>query len=106
MVRAWIAAGEIISRPILNFISDGMDKRFSFGVLRSEQTRLRGFGGTAGAVCLVPFAGQTVSVLPEFGNQGERVWNKAKLMLRDWQAASVSFHGVFAFQAAFMSAGK
>jgi hypothetical protein len=27
-------------------------------------------------------------------------------MLRDWQAASVSFHGVFAFQAAFASAGK
>jgi hypothetical protein len=27
-------------------------------------------------------------------------------MLRDGQAASVSFHGVLAFQAAFMSAGK
>jgi hypothetical protein len=27
-------------------------------------------------------------------------------VLRDWQAASVSFHGGFAFQAAFASAGK
>jgi hypothetical protein len=53
-----------------------MERRFSFGFLRSEQTRLRGFGGMAGTVCLVPFAGQTVSVLPEFGNQGERVWDK------------------------------
>ena len=83
-----------------------MDKRFSLGIVRGEQTRLRGFGGTAGTVCLVPFASQTVSVLPEFGNQGERVWNKAKLMLRNGQAASVSFHGEFAFQAAFASAGK
>jgi hypothetical protein len=83
-----------------------MDKRLSFGVLRSKQTRLRGLCGTAGTVCLVPFAGQTVSVLPEFGNQGERVWNKAKLVLRDWQAASVSFHGVLSSQAAFASAGK
>ena len=71
-----------------------MEKGFSFRVLRNKQTRLRGLCGTAGSVCLVPFAGQTVSVLPELGNQGERVWNKAKLVLRDWQAASVSFHGI------------
>jgi hypothetical protein len=83
-----------------------MERRSSFGFLRNKQTRLRGFGGTAGTVCLVSFASQTVSVLPEFGNQGERVWNKAKLVLRDWQAASVAFHGVLSCQAGFVSAGK
>jgi hypothetical protein len=80
--------------------------RFHFGVLRSEQTRLRGFGGTPGAVCLVPFAGQTVSVKSAFGKQGECAGDKTKLVLRDWQAVSVASHGGFAFQAAFMSAGK
>jgi len=53
-----------------------MERRFSFGFVRNKQTRLRGLCGTAGTVCLVPFAGQTVAVLPEFGNQGERVGDK------------------------------
>jgi len=70
-----------------------MDKRLSFGVVRSEQTRLRGFGGMAGAVCLIPFAGQTVSVLPAILNQGERAGDKTKLVLRNGQAAFASFHG-------------
>ena len=83
-----------------------MDKRFSFGILRSKQTRLRGLCGTAGTVCLVPFAGQTISVQSGFECEIEGVPGKQKLVLRDWQAASVSFHGVFAFQAAFASAGK
>ena len=39
-----------------------MDKRFSFGVVRNKQTRLRGFGGTAGAVGLGLFAGNSVAV--------------------------------------------
>jgi len=74
--------------------------------VRSEQTRLRGFGGTAGAVCLGLFSADSVAVKSGVLNQIERAGRKAKLVLRDWQAASVSFHGVFAFQAAFASAGK
>ena len=58
-----------------------MQKRFSFGVVRREQTRLRGFGGMAGAVCLVPFAGQTISVLPGILNQGERAGDTFNLAL-------------------------
>ena len=41
-----------------------MEKRFSFGVLRSEQTRLRGIGGTASAVGFGTFAGDAVAVGP------------------------------------------
>jgi hypothetical protein len=71
-----------------------------------EQSRLRCLRNPAGAVCLVTFAGKTISVLPGFGNQGERVGDKAKLVLRNRQAASVSFHGDFCFQAGCESAGK
>ena len=83
-----------------------MEKRFSFGVLRSEQTRLRGIGGTASAVGFGTFAGDSVAVGAVLDNQIERQWREQKLMLGNGQAASVSFHGGFAFQAAFASAGK
>ena len=71
-----------------------MDRRFSFGVLRIEQTRLRGLCGTAGTVCLGSFAGKTISVQSGFECEIEGVPGKQKLVLRDWQAASVSLHGV------------
>jgi hypothetical protein len=47
-----------------------------------KQSGLRCFGIVASAVCLVTFAGKTVSVVPGFPNQGERVGDKAKLVLR------------------------
>ncbi|MGD0814632.1 MAG: hypothetical protein ABSA83_13580 [Verrucomicrobiota bacterium] len=52
--------------------------------MRRKQTGLRGFCGTAGTVCLVAFAGQAVSVKSGILNQGERVRDKAKLVLRNW----------------------
>jgi hypothetical protein len=60
-----------------------------------KQTRLRGFGGTAGTVCLGSFTGKTISVQSGFECEIERVGRKSKLMLRNGQAASVSFHGCF-----------
>jgi hypothetical protein len=58
-----------------------------------KQRRLRFLRKGAGAVCLVAFAGKSVSVEAGFLHQGERVRDKAKLVLRYRQAASVSFHG-------------
>lgn len=49
-----------------------MDRRFSFGVVRSEQTRLRGFGDTAGTVCLGQFPADAVAVKAGVLNQIER----------------------------------
>jgi len=71
-----------------------MEKRFSFGVLRSEQTRLRGIGGTAGVVGFGTFAGDTVAVGPVLDNQIERQWREQELVLRYRLAAAVSSHGV------------
>ena len=39
-----------------------MDKRSSFGVLRSQQTGLGGIGGATGTVGLGTFAGEAVAV--------------------------------------------
>ena len=72
-----------------------MDKRFSFGVLRSEQTRLRGFGGTAGAVGFGSFPGDSFPVKRRLGEEIKGLWREQKLMLRHGQAASVAFHGGF-----------
>jgi hypothetical protein len=41
-----------------------------------KQSRLRFLRKSAGAVCLVAFAGQTVSVQSAFLHQGERVGDK------------------------------
>jgi hypothetical protein len=75
-----------------------MDKRASLGVSRSEQTRLRGFGGTAGAVGFGTFAGDAVAVGPVLDNQIERQLREQKLMLGDWQAAFAAFHGGCSFR--------
>jgi hypothetical protein len=83
-----------------------MEKRFSFGILRSEQTRLRGLCDTAGTVCLGFFAGEAFTVQPGFGKQPKRFDGEKKFMLRDGQASFVSFHVVLSCQAAFASAGK
>ena len=83
-----------------------MERRFSSGIVRSEQTRLRGFCGTAGAVGFGSFPGDSFPVQRCLGEEIKRLWREQKLMLRNGQAASVSFHGVFAFQAALRSAGK
>jgi hypothetical protein len=72
----------------------------------SEQNRLRCLRKNPGVVCLVAFAGKTISVQSAFLHQGERVGDKSKLVLRNRQAASVSFHCDFSFQAACESAGK
>jgi hypothetical protein len=69
-----------------------MERRFSFGVLRSEQTRLRGFCGTAGTICLGQFSADSLAVKSGVLNQIERAGRKAKLMLGNVQAASVAFH--------------
>ena len=74
-----------------------MGKGFSFGILRDEQTFLRGFGGTAGAACLGLLSGDAVAVGPVLDNQIERQWREEKLMLRNGQAASVAFHGGCSF---------
>jgi hypothetical protein len=42
-----------------------------------KQTRLRGFGGTAGAVCLGLFPTDAVAVKSGLGNQRKRVGDKA-----------------------------
>jgi len=47
-----------------------------------------------GAFCLIKFAGKAVSIEAGFLHQGERVGDKAKLVLRYRQAASIPFHGV------------
>jgi hypothetical protein len=60
-----------------------------------EQSGLRCFRYRAGTVCLVTFAGETISVLPGFLNQGERVGDKAKVVLRNWQAVGAFYsHGL------------
>ena len=68
-----------------------MDKRFSFGIVRSEQTRLRGFGGTAGAVGFGPFAGDSVAVQRRVGEQIKSLWRETKLMLRDGKRRLLRF---------------
>jgi len=55
---------------------------------------LRCLGTLAGLLGFVAFAGQSFSVQPGFFTQRERGGNKAKLVLRYRQAASVSFHGL------------
>jgi hypothetical protein len=74
-----------------------MEKGFSFGILRSEQTRLRGLCGTAGAVAFGSLAGDSVAVGPVLENQIERQWREKKLVLGDGQAAFVAFHGGCSF---------
>ena len=59
-----------------------------------EQRRLRFFRKGAGAVCLVAFTGDAFTVQRGFGNQPIGLGCEKKLMLRDWQAASVPFHVV------------
>lgn len=59
-----------------------------------EKRRLRCLGNLPGVVCFAAFAGDAFAVQPGFGNQGERVRRESEFMLRDRQAASVSFHGV------------
>ena len=49
-----------------------MGKRFSFGILRNKQTRLRGLCGTAGTVCLGLFSADSVAVKSGVLNQVER----------------------------------
>jgi len=72
-----------------------MDKRASLGVSRSEQTRLRGFGGTAGAVGFGSFPGDSVPVKRRLSKEIKRLAREQKLMLRDWQGAFVALHGGF-----------
>ena len=72
-----------------------MGKGFSFGVVRSEQTRLRGFGDTAGTVCLGQFPADAVAVKSGFLHQGECVGHKTKLVLRYWQTVGAfCSHGI------------
>ena len=74
-----------------------MDKRFSLGIVRSKQTRLRGFGGTAGAVGFVSFAGDSVAVKRRVREQVKSLWRETKLVLGDWQASFAAFHGGCSF---------
>jgi hypothetical protein len=43
---------------------------------RGEQSRLGGFGGTAGAVCLGLLSGDAVAVGPVLDNQIKRAWRE------------------------------
>jgi hypothetical protein len=61
--------------------------------LSSKQNRLRCLGKASSPVCLSPFSADPVAVKSGVLNQIEGVWRKSKLVLRDRQAASVSFHG-------------
>jgi hypothetical protein len=60
-----------------------------------EKRRLCCLRESAGTVCLVAFAGKALSVQSGFLHQIERVGRKPKFMLRNGQAAFVSFHGRF-----------
>ena len=51
--------------------------RLAFTRWRGERCGLRCLRESAGAVCLVTFAGKTVSVLPGLSCQGERARNKS-----------------------------
>jgi hypothetical protein len=62
-----------------------------------EQSRLRLFRQSPGAVCLLAFTGDTVAVGACFDNQSEDVRDKSELVLRNGQAASVTSHGGFSF---------
>jgi hypothetical protein len=53
-----------------------MEKGISFGVLRSEQTRLRGLCDTVGTVCLGSFAGDSVAVKRRLGEQVKSLWRE------------------------------
>jgi hypothetical protein len=72
-----------------------MEIGVSFGILRSEQTGLRGFGGTAGAVGFGSFPGDSVPVKRRLSKEIKRLAREQKLMLRDWQGAFVALHGGF-----------
>jgi hypothetical protein len=67
--------------------------KFLFGVLSSKQNRLRCLGTASSPVCLGPFSADPVTVKSGVLNQIEGVRRESKFMLRDWQAASVPFHG-------------
>jgi len=59
-----------------------------------EKRRLRCLGKLPGVVCFAAFAGDAFAVQPGFGNQVERARRESEFMLRDRQAAFVSFHGI------------
>jgi hypothetical protein len=67
--------------------------KFLFGVLSGKQNRLRCLGKASSSVCLGPFLADPVAVKSGVLNQIEGVRRESKFMLRDWQAASVAFHG-------------
>ena len=54
---------------------------------RGKQRRLRCLCQSAGAVCLVTFAGKAVSVESVFDYQGKSAWYETKFVLGNWQAA-------------------
>jgi len=58
-----------------------------------EKRRLRCLGKLPGVVCFAAFAGDAFAVQPGFGNQVEGVRRESEFMLRDRQAAFVSFQG-------------
>ena len=58
-----------------------------------EKRRLSCLGKLPGVVCFAAFAGDAFAVQPGFGNQVERARRESEFMLRDRQAASVSFRG-------------
>ena len=59
-----------------------------------KQRGLRVIGGTFGLVCLRPLGGDAVAVESGLDKQIKSVRCETELMLRNGQAAFVSFHGV------------
>jgi hypothetical protein len=62
--------------------------------LCGEERGLRCIGGAASLLCLGLLAGDALTVQRNLGKQIERVRRKSELVLRNWQAAFASFHGV------------
>jgi len=59
----------------------------------AEERRLRCLGDAPGHFSLGAFAGDALAVNPGFNNQVERGRGESEFMLRDRQAATISFHG-------------
>jgi hypothetical protein len=58
-----------------------------------KKCRLRCLGHASGVVCFAAFAGDAFAVQPVFNGKIERGRGESEFMLRDRQAAAVSFHG-------------
>ena len=86
MARLACVADTVASAETVRMIFHG-------GFFGCEKRRLRCLGKLAGAFCLGAFAGDAFTIKGVFLHQVERLRRESEFMLRDRQAASISFHG-------------